>query len=228
MTESKELTAADGHTLTAYVSHPEQQPLGAVIVVQEIFGVNAYIRRIADSFAKQGFTAMAPALFDRVERGVELSYEGDDVKRAVGLMHQLDEKTALLDVAAAFAEAKQEGRGVGVVGFCYGGRMSWLTATRGEEVKVRPDCCVAYYPGGIGAVATEEPVCPVLIHFGAEDTHIGTDQVDAVRTAHPEVEIYTYQKAQHGFACDARGSFQPEAASLANERTLAFLKTHVA
>lgn len=225
---NKQVRAQDGHSFAAYVAQPSGPPSGAVVVLQEIFGVNAYIRRVVDAFAAAGFLAIAPSLFDRVERGVQLGYEGEDMQRAVALMKQLDPKTALLDIAAAFEEAKQAERGVGVVGFCYGGFMSWLTATRGEELAIRPDCCIGYYPGGIGSVAKEDPICPVLLHFGSEDTHIGHDQIDAVRAVHPEVEIFTYEGAGHGFSCDARSSFNPDAAALAQERTLAFLKTHIA
>ena len=223
----KQLTAQDGHTLDAYVAEPSGPPVGAVVIIQEIFGVNDYIRRTADTFAKEGYLAIAPALFDRVERGVELTYEGDDMKRAYGYMQKLDPKSALLDIAAAFGEAKRAERGVGVIGYCYGGFMSWLTATRGEDLAIRPDCCVGYYAGGIGSVATEEPSCPVLLHFGGNDSHIGREQIEAVRSAHPEVEIFVYDGAEHGFSCDARASFNPEAAALAKQRTLAFLKTHI-
>lgn len=225
---TQQLTASDGHTFAAYIAEPEGQPVGALVIVQEIFGVNAHIRSVAERYAQQGYRAVAPALFDRVERGVELRYEGEDMQRAVSLMQQLDPKTALLDIAAAFAEAKSVGKGVGVVGFCYGGFMAWLAATRGEEVKMRPDCCVCFYPGGIGSVATEDPSCPVMIHLGTADTHVGSEQIDAVRAAHPEVEIFLYEGAEHGFNCDARSAYNPQAAALAQERTLEFLKTHLA
>ncbi len=225
---NKQLTASDGHQFDAYVAEPAGSLVGVVIVLQEIFGVNSYIRSVADLYAKEGFLAIAPALFDRVERGVELQYEGEDMKRAVELVHKLDPKTALLDIAASFQEGKLSHRGVGVVGFCYGGLMSWLTATRGEDLAIRPDCSVGYYPGGIGSVASEEPSCPVQLHFGGTDTHIGPDQIEAVRSAHPEVEIYVYAAAGHGFSCNARSSFSPDAAELALQRTLAFLRTHLA
>lgn len=229
MTSSnKSLTAQDGHTLTAYIAQPAGPPVGAVVVLQEIFGVNGYVRGVADSFAQQGLIAIAPALFDRVERGVELTYEGEERDHAMRLLQQLDRKTALLDIAAAFGEAKSAGRGVGVVGFCHGGLMSWLVATRGEELAVRPDCCVGYYPGGIGSVAGESPSCPVLLHFGADETHIGPEQIAAVRSAHPEVEVYVYEGAEHGFSCDVRSAYNPEMADLARQRTLDFLMKHIA
>ena len=197
------------------------------MLVQEIFGVNPHIRSVADRLAKQGYLAVAPALFDRIERGVELKYEGEDMKRAFELMQKLSPDTALKDIAAAFEKAKESVKSVAVMGFCYGGLMSWLSATRGESLKMRPDCCVGYYPGGIGGFAKEEPSCPVMLHFGAEDTHIGQDQVAAVRAAHPEVEIFIYEGAEHGFHCDARSSYNEKQAKIAWGRTLEFLNTHL-
>jgi len=228
MNEWVKLTAADGHELDAYVAHPGGTPVGALVVVQEIFGVNGSIRDVADSYAKDGFLAIAPAVFDRYERGLELGYGEADMKKAFGLYPNLDADKALMDIAAAFEYAQGAGKGTGVLGFCWGGLMSWLSATRGETLKMQPDCCVGYYPGGVGKVAAEEPVCPVLLHFGADDDHIGKDQVDAVRSAHPEVEIDLYEGVGHAFANHARPSYNAEAAKLARERSLEFLKKHIA
>jgi carboxymethylenebutenolidase len=222
------LRANDGHELSAYLTRPSGEPIGAIVLIQEIFGVNAHIRGVADGYARDGFLVVSPALFDRFERGVELKYEGEDAKKAYTLMGKLNPDVALLDIAAGYELAKETGKGIGVIGFCFGGLMSWLTATRGETLKMQPSCCIGYYPGGIGKFAKEEPSCPVLLHFGAEDTHIGQDQVEAVRAAHPEVEIYVYPGAEHGFNCDARASFNGSSAALARERTLAFLKANVA
>lgn len=223
MGEWKKIKAKDGHELSAYLSRPASESRGGLVVVQEIFGVNAHIRSVVDGFAKDGYVAVAPALFDRVEPGVELRYEGEDQKKAFGLYQKLDVTTVLLDVAAAFSQVKSEGGGAGVVGYCYGGLMSWLSATQGPANGFAPKACVGYYAGGIGSVAKEQPTCPVMLHFGAEDTHIGIDQIEAVREAHPEVKVYVYDGAAHGFNCDARASFHPQAAALARERTLAFL-----
>ncbi len=234
MSEYVTLKAADGQELSGYVARPEGQPIGCLVVVQEIFGVNEHIRSVADGYAKDGFLAVAPALFDRFEKGVELKYEGEDMQRAFGFYQKLKPETALMDVAAAYEFLKAEGKGIGVIGYCYGGLMAWLSATRGEDLKMQPACTVGYYAGGIGNVATEEPSCPVMLHFGGNDSHIGLDQVEAVRKAHgahddgDEVQIFVYDGADHGFNCDMRASYNPEAAKLARERSLAFLKANIA
>ena len=228
MSEWVKLTASDGHELEGYVARPEGEAIGAVVVIQEIFGVNPSIQGVADAYAKEGFLAVAPALFDRFERGLQLGYGPEDMKKAFGLYAELKPEVQLLDVAAAFEFAKSAGKGIGVVGFCYGGLLSWLSATRGEDLKMQPACTVGYYAGGIGKVATEEPVCPVMLHFGADDDHIGKDQVDAVREAHPEVEIYIYEGAGHAFANPARSSYVAAPAKLADARSLEFMKKNIA
>jgi carboxymethylenebutenolidase len=229
MSDWIKLKAEDGHELGAYVARPVGEAIGALVLVQEIFGVNAHIRSVADGYAKDGFLVVAPSIFDRFEPGVQLTYQPDDMKRAFGFYGMLKPETTLMDVAAAYEVAKESGKGVGVIGYCYGGLTSWLTATRGETYKMQPSCCVGYYAGGIGSVAKEEPSCPVMLHFGAEDTHIGQDQIEAVRSAHPEVEIFVYEGAGHAFNRDVDpSSYHAASAKLARERSLAFLKTHIA
>ncbi|GAC1650379.1 MAG: dienelactone hydrolase family protein [Acidobacteriaceae bacterium] len=230
MGEWTKLKTQDGHELGAYIAKPQGAAIGALVVVQEIFGVNAHIRSVADSYAKEGFLCVAPALFDRLERNLELSYSPEDMKKAFALYPQLKPDLSLLDVAAAYQHAKEvSGKDCGVIGFCYGGLVTWLSATRGEDVEMQPACCVCYYPGGVGNVATEEPSCPVMIHFGAEDSHIGKDQVGAVRNAHPEVEVFVYDGAGHAFNRDADpNAFHAASAKQARERTLAFLKENIA
>ena len=226
MGQIMELKAQDGHQLDAYVAAPVGEPIGALVVIQEIFGVNSSIRDVVDGFAKEGFLTIAPALFDRYEKNVMLGYTGDDAQKAYELYGKLDVTTALLDVAAAFAKVSVAGTKVSVTGYCYGGLMSWLAATRGETLGMRPACTVGYYPGGVGTVASEQPSCPVMLHFGSADTHIGADQVNAVRQAHPEVTVYLYEGAEHGFNNEYRDSYNPEAAALARSRTLEFLKSN--
>lgn len=229
MSERVKLTAVDGHELEAYVARPAEVPRGAVVLIQEIFGINAHIRGVAEGYARDGYLVVAPALFDRFERGLELKYTGEDSKKAFELYGKLDPEVQLKDVAAAFEFAKKTaGSAVGVVGYCYGGLMSWVTATRGESLKVQPACCVCYYPGGIGKYANEEPSCPVMIHVGADDKHIGPEQVKPVEMAHPEVEVFIYEGADHAFNRDADpAKFREAAARLARKRTLEFLRTNV-
>jgi carboxymethylenebutenolidase len=223
------LKADDGTELSAYVATPAGEAVGAVVVVQEIFGVNQSIRAVADEYATHGFVGIAPALFDRFEPNVELGYGEADMQRAFKEFYpKLDPNVSLVDVAAAFHYAKRMGKPVGVVGFCYGGLMAWMSAVRGENLKMQPDCCVGYYPGGVGKFAKEEPSCPVMLHFGANDDHIGKDQVDAVRAAHSDVEIFTYEGAGHAFANPQRPSYVAAAAKLADERTLKFLRANLA
>jgi len=228
MGEWVKLEAVDGHELSGYVARPEGEAIGALVVVQEIFGVNPSIRGVVDAYAKEGFVAIAPAIFDRFERDLELGYGPEDMKKAYELYGKLNPDTQLLDIAAAFEYVKAAGKGVGVLGFCYGGLLSWLSATRGENLKMQPACTVGYYAGGIGKVAAEEPVCLVLLHFGADDDHIGKDQIEAVRVAHPEVEIYLYEGVGHAFANPARPSYVEAAAKVADARSLEFLKANIA
>jgi carboxymethylenebutenolidase len=229
MGEWVKVTAQDGHELGAYVARPEGEAIGALVLVQEIYGVNAHIRSVCDGYAKDGFVVVAPAIFDRFEPGLELKYEGEDQKKAFELYGQLKPEPTLMDIAAAYEFAKKEGKGIGVIGFCYGGLATWWVATRGENYKMQPSCCVGYYPGGVGKFATEEPSCPVMLHFGSKDDHIGKDQIDAVRQAHPEVQIFIYEGAGHAFNRDVDpGHYNAEAAKLARERTLKFLKENVA
>ncbi|MDQ2840441.1 MAG: dienelactone hydrolase family protein [Acidobacteriota bacterium] len=228
MSEWVQLKAADGHKLSAYVARPEGDPVGALVVIQEIFGVNPPIRAVADAYAKDGFATIAPALFDRFERGLELGYTGDDLKKAFELYGKLNPDTQLLDVAAACEHVAGAGKGTGVIGFCYGGLLTWLSATRAKALKMDLKAAVGYYAGGIGKFASEQPSCPVQLHFGADDDHIGKDQVDAVRTAHPNVKIYLYEGAGHAFANEARTSYVPAASDLAHQRSLEFLRSQIA
>lgn len=222
MGESIRLTAADGHEQGAYVARPAGEPTAGLVVVQEIFGVNAHIRAVADEYANDGFLAVAPALFDRIERDVELGYEGADVQKAMSFIPRLDIDKAVADVAAAleFAE-KAAGKKAGVIGYCFGGTIAWLSATR-----LRPDAAVGYYGGRIGNYAAENPSCPVMLHFGKQDAHIPAEEVGKVHSAHPEVEIYWYD-AGHAFNATPRASYNAEAAKLARARSLAFLRKNL-
>jgi carboxymethylenebutenolidase len=233
MGEYVQLKAEDGNQLSAYVARPAVPPVAALVIVQEIYGVNAHIRSVAHGYAGAGFLTIAPALFDRIERkpapGVELDYSGDGSKQAFALMQKLNVDLALLDIAAAFKWAQESVAHIGVVGFCYGGLMAWLSATRLKNLGLEPSAAVGYYAGGIGKFAQEKPTCPVMLHFGEKDDHIGADQREAVAKAHPDVTIYTYPEAGHAFNRDVDPTkYNAAAAKLALERSLAFLKKNVA
>jgi carboxymethylenebutenolidase len=223
MSEHTTLKAEDGHQLDAYVARPAGEPIAALVVLQEIFGVNAHIRSVADGYAKDGFLAVAPALFDRIERGVELKYEGEDMQKAMALSKKLNMDEMLKDTRAAIDYAQtQSGKKTGVIGYCLGGSIAWLCACR-----FKIDAAVGYYGGYIAQFAGEQPKCPVMLHFGKKDNHIPLEAVEKIRAAHPEVQIYLYD-AGHGFNCDERASYDPESARIARERSLAFLKKHLA
>ncbi len=232
MADWVKVRAADGHELSAYVARPNGQELGRIVIVQEIFGVNKSIRAVADSYAQDGFVVIAPAVMDRIEPNLDLGYSEADLKKAFSLYPRLNPDDSVKDIAAAFKFISGPGKATGVLGFCYGGLVSWLTATRGNKEAIEPACAVCYYPGGIGKVATEDPACPVMIHFGGADDHIGRDQIDAVRNAHGkhpgEVQIFVYDGVGHAFANPDRPSWNGDAAKLARQRSLEFLKTHIA
>jgi carboxymethylenebutenolidase len=219
MGEWVKLRADDGQELAAWVAQPAGEPIAGLVVVQEIFGVNAHIRSVADGYARDGFLAVAPALFDRIEPGVELAYDGADAQRARSFIPKLDIEKSVLDTKAAMEYAANvTGKKVAVIGYCYGGTIAWLAATR-----LGAAAAVGYYGGRIANYANENPACPVMLHFGRQDAHIPAEEVEKVQSAHPEVEVYWYD-AGHGFNCEARSSYNPAAASAARERSLAFLK----
>lgn len=219
------LKATDGHELSAYLAAPSGAPRGALVIVQEIFGVNSHIRSVADRWAVEGYLALAPALFDRQLKGVELGYTEADMQRGFGLMQAAGLEAPLLDIDAARAELQRRlgaGGKVGVLGFCWGGLLSWLSACKVSGFSAS----VPYYGGGIPNHAGLQPQCPVLAHFGERDHWIPTDSVQAFAAAQPGVQVHVYA-ADHGFNCDQRGSYDAAAAQLARERSVAFLKQHL-
>ena len=216
------LTAGDGHVLNAYL-HEFPHSAGGIVVLQEIFGVNQHIRNVVDRFAADGFTTLAPALFDRTERDVELRYDEAGIKEGKKLAYGLPPEKVLLDIEAAIAAVKgrvTSGK-VGVVGYCFGGSFAWLSATR-----LRPDAAVCYYGAMAARFAGETPHCPVMMHFGLEDKSIPQEDVGKIRSAHPEIPIHVYE-AGHGFSCDAREAYVPAAAASARERTLELFREHL-
>ncbi len=218
-----ELRAADGHSFNAYRAAPDDAPKAGVVIVQEIFGVNKHIRSVADDYANAGYLAIAPALFDRAERGVELGYDADSVTRGRALRGEIGLDVVEADVAAAIGAAAEAGK-VGVVGYCWGGTIAWVAACRLAGVAA----AVGYYGAGVYELRGERPRCPTMLHFGADDASIPLDEVEAVRRAHSGVPVFVYEGAGHGFNCDLRSSYNADAASLARQRTLALLSDSLA
>ena len=221
MGENITLNATDGHELAAYRADPSGPARGGLVIIQEIFGVNSHIRGVADGFAADGYVAIAPALFDRIERGVDFGYDADSVASGRELKGRMSWDDAVTDIAAAVAALT--GMKTGVVGYCMGGTLAWLAATRIGGLSG----AVGYYGGQINDFRNEAPNCPVMLHFGTEDASIPMDAVDAVRAAQPDIPIHVYEGAGHGFNCDQRGSYHAQAAATARERTLAFLRENV-
>ena len=216
------LTAADGFEFGVYQALPDGRPKGAVLVVQEIFGVNSHIRSVADGFAEHGYAAYAPQLFDRVERDLELGYSAEDARRGIEIARgKLSVDDALADIQACQQAASAHGK-VSLVGYCYGGMLAWRSAAQVEGLS----CAVAYYGGGIAGQLDLQPQCPVMMHFGERDAHIPLADVEKVRSAHPDVDVYLYP-ADHGFNCDQRDSYDPASAATALQRTLAFFGRHL-
>ena len=224
-----QLKAADGTTVPAYEARPSGQPRGAVVVLQEIFGVNAHIREVADGYAAQGYVAVAPATFHRVKPEVQLGYTEADMNEGFGYktaVEALPEPGVLQDIQAAIDHAAQVSGGkVGIVGYCWGGLLTWRSACLLHGLSA----AVPYYGGGVTTEAetARHPKVPVLAHFAEEDKWIPMDTVHTFAKAHPEVTLHTYA-AHHGFNCDHRGAWHEPSAKLAKERTLAFFDKHLA
>jgi carboxymethylenebutenolidase len=217
------LEASDGHRLDAYQAVPAGEPRGGVVIVQEIFGINHHVRALVDQVASAGYAAIAPALFDRVRRGVDLDYTPEGTQEGRALRTQIGWDAPLLDLeAAARALAAVTRRLPAVIGFCWGGSLAWLLACRSGEVA----CSVGYYGAQIIQFVGESPRVPVMLHFGARDALIPAGDVEAIRRAHPGVEVFVYP-ADHGFNCADRAAHDPASAADALQRTLEFLGQHL-
>ena len=213
------LTSSDGFQLSAYRAEPEGPARGGVVVVQEIFGVNSHIRSVADRYAAAGYLAIAPAIFDRVRPGIEIGYTPEDIEvgRGIAMGGDLDFQKVLEDVAAAGKAAREAGK-VGVVGYCFGGRVTAAAAIQHADVF---DAASSYYGGGIVGLVDQTPVVPMIMHFGERDHGIPMEDVDKVAAAWTDVAVYVYD-AEHGFNCDQRASFGAVPAAIAQARTFRF------
>lgn len=217
-----QLTTSDGHTLDAYKAEPEAAPNGAIVVIQEIFGVNSHMRNVTDSFAKAGYVAIAPALFDRVEKGLDLGYGQDDFQKGRETRGSLDNDGIQADVQAAIIEASKSGK-VGIVGYCFGGMVAWLAACKCDGLSAAS----TFYGGGIHASREDTPKCPVIYNFGDKDGGIPLSQVHDIKEAHPDIPCYVYDDAGHGFCCDDRESYNQGACERGHARTLALFGQNV-
>jgi carboxymethylenebutenolidase len=213
------LTAADGFQLGAYRTEPKVPPRGGVVVIQEIFGVNHHIRAVCDRLADVGYRAMAPQVFDRMAPNFETGYSEAEIAKAREFLPRLDWAKLMLDASAAVDALKKEGGPVAMIGFCMGGTVAFIAATRLGGLAAS----ICYYGGQIVRFADNKPRCPVQMHFGEKDASITMGDVETIRQKRPECEIFTYPGAGHGFHCDERASYEPNSARIAWQRSLAFL-----
>lgn len=221
MSQSETLMARDGHTFGTYIAKPAGKARGGVVVVQEIFGLTPHVRAVADGYAQLGYLAVAPALFDRVARGIVLGYSPPEVEQGLGYRKQIPSAKAVLDIAAAAAICRHAGK-VAVIGFCWGGRLAWAAAC-----EVPLGAAVCYYGGGIVDELPKTPKCPTLLHFGERDKSIPLSDVERIRAAYP-AGLYHLYPAGHAFSNDERPqNYDAEASRLAGERTAAFLAQHI-
>lgn len=217
------LTSSDGFQFSAYRAEPEGSGRGGVVVVQEIFGVNDHIRSVADRYAAAGYLAIAPAIFDRERPGIELGYTPEDIEVGRGIaMGGLDFQKVLEDVAAAGKVAREAGK-VGVVGYCFGGRITAACAIQFPDVF---DAASSYYGGGVVSLIDQTPVVPMIMHFGERDHAIPLEDVNKVGAAWPDVTVNLYD-AEHGFNCDHRASFSAVPAAIAQARTFRFFDSKI-
>lgn len=215
MGEKITLVAADGHEFSAWRTGRAGNKR-ALVIGQEIFGVNAHMRAVAETYAAAGYAVIVPALFDRIERDVELRYDAASVERGRAIRDQISEAALIHDVTATAAALQSES--IGMVGYCWGATVTWQIATATNLL----NAAVCWYGAGIAAMAHRTPNCPVQMHFGSADLSIPPADVEIIRTAHPDADVNVYMGAPHGFGCEARDSFMPDAYELAQERTLIF------
>lgn len=219
MGRSIDIEASDGHRLGAYLAEPVGAPRGGVVILQEFFGVNAHIRRITDDYASYGYVAVAPALFDRVERNVDVAYDADGMARGRALRAKLDQNKTLIDIGASIQALCRRGLKVAAIGYCWGGVLAYLQSLRGTGLT----SAVAYYGAQIPDYIDEPTKVSVLMHFAGHDEYMREDDPERIAAAHPEIEVYRYAGTEHGFNCDVRASYDAAAAALALARSKAFL-----
>jgi len=209
------LKAKDGHELDAYLAEPKGKPRGGIVVVQEIFGVNDHIKRVADQYAAEGYRAIAPAMFDRIKRGITLPYS--DIQQGIAYMQQLKWPNTLADVEAA-ADAVRDAGSASIVGYCWGGTVAHVSASELDF-----DAAISYYGGGVAKNLDKHPKSPIMYHIGDQDHSIPLPDIEKIKNAFPDATLHVYKGAQHGFNCDERASFSPADARVAFGRSIEFL-----
>ncbi len=219
MGEMIRLTTTDGHVLDAYQATPAGAPKGGVVILQEIFGITDHIRRVTDQYAAHGYLAVAPSLFDRVRPKIILDYS--EVDEARSIMTSLVLSEVITDTQAAVTAVRSAGK-VAAIGYCWGGAIADLAACRLDI-----DAAVAYYGRMIVEWLEEQPRCPIIYHFGANDPLIPPDMIERITAARQDHPSYIYADTGHGFNCDERDDFAPDSAQLALDRTLEFLNKNV-
>jgi carboxymethylenebutenolidase len=216
------LTASDHFQLGGYRADPAGAPRAAVVVIQEIFGVNHHIRAVCDRFAGNGYVAIAPAIFDRIEPNFQTGYAPEEVAVARKFVANPDWTAMLRDSQAAIDAVKDAGP-VGIIGFCLGGSVAYAAATKLSGLSA----AIGYYGGAIVRFADDAPKVPTQLHFGEKDTGIPLSDVDTIRAKRPDIEIHVYPGAQHGFNCDERASYDPANSGIAKQRSLDFFARHL-
>ncbi|TKT71049.1 dienelactone hydrolase family protein [Afipia massiliensis] len=222
MGHSITLTASDGFKLGGYRADPASAPKAAIVVIQEIFGVNSHIRNICDRLANEGYVAIAPAIFDRIEPDFQSGYSPDEVAVARKFVANPDWPAMLRDTQAAIDAVTSIGP-VGIIGFCLGGSIAYAAATKLKGLTA----AVGYYGGAVVRFADDKPTVPTLLHFGEKDTGIPLADVETIKAKRPEVEVFVYPGAQHGFGCDERASYDKASSDLAWQRSLAFFSKNL-
>lgn len=216
-----QLTAADGHKFSAYRAEPKGKPKGALVVVMEIFGVNSHIKKVTDEYAADGYLVIAPAMFDRVQPGLDIGYTPADIEVGRGIMQKMKLEDALKDVTAAMKNVESAGK-IGIVGYCWGGTVAHVAAS---ELDI--DAAISYYGGAVAKMLDKKPRCPIMYHFGDRDASIPPSDIELIKKAALESPVHVYPGAGHGFNCDERSSYSANDAKLALERSIQFLNEHL-
>lgn len=216
-----ELTAGDGHKFSAYRADPRETPKGAVVIVQDLFGVNPYIRKTADRFAENGYVAIAPSLFDRAKTAVTLGYDEAALAEGTSLAEQVSKGDAISDIQAAVDAVKDAGK-VAIVGFGWGGYLAYVSGNQVNGLA----CSIGYYSDGVAKELGGKRKIPTLLHFGETDSRILPDDITLFRASRPDVSAFTYP-AGYGFDCEEQTAYNKDAAETAQERTSFWVSQYV-